>query len=176
MGDISCFIDWRRTCCANEDPAHPHSNALVGVPRMAPPSGAGALLVSHCDAQLLLEIGFTGAVRIQRLLLSAPADGRAPAALRLFANAPSLGFDGAEDGSPTQEVKLDCLWGARGDAGAEGQDVTCEVALNAARFQNVTALTLFVAENIGGMDTSALRRLTVIGARIHRVVIVPDVL
>ena len=59
----------------------------------APP---GALLVSNCDQQLLFELGFTGAVRLQQLHLQAPADGRAPAEVRLFVNKPNLDFTTAD--------------------------------------------------------------------------------
>merc|ERR1740121_478281 len=78
--DLACFIDKKKTSCANEDAERPHTNALVGVPKVAvPPSGV--LLVSNCDPQLLLEVGFTGAVNLQRLSLGAPGDGRAPRVL-----------------------------------------------------------------------------------------------
>ncbi|CAK0902837.1 unnamed protein product [Prorocentrum cordatum] len=186
MGDISQFVDWRRTCCANEEtrrgrtatrwPASPDAwrrplargrcwraiatpsccSRWSGAWRLCAPRRPRPSIVSERDVVAAseaaqaedpsplrarrgpgLQVGFTGAVRVQKLLLRAPGDGRAPAALRLFANAPNLGFDGAEDGSPTQAVDLGGLWRALGGEG----DVESEVVLNAPRFQNVTSLT-----------------------------------
>lgn len=170
MGDLACFIDSRKTCCANEDPQHPHTHVLKGVPRIPSP-GPGTMLVSNCDPQLLFEIGFSGAVRVQRLCLRAPSDGRAPAEVRLFVNAPHLDFDGAEERTATQMLDLSEHWQADGTS-----EVVCDVTLNFARFQHVTTLTMFIVGNVGQADTTALCSLIVIGARVHRVIVVPGVL
>lgn len=174
--DLACFIDGRKTCCANEDPSHPHTNVLVGVPR-APSAPRHAMLVSQCDPQLLLEIGFTGAVNLQQLRLRSPGDGRAPRNLRVFANAPHLDFDSAESQTPTQFFDLQEHWRADDEQkDAQVGDVVCDLKLSIPRFQRVNVLTLFVEDNIGDTEETALMHLSIIGTRVHKVIVVGGVL
>eukprot|EP00931_Biecheleriopsis_adriatica_P051110 TRINITY_DN29615_c0_g1_i1.p1 TRINITY_DN29615_c0_g1~~TRINITY_DN29615_c0_g1_i1.p1 ORF type:complete len:237 (+),score=30.15 TRINITY_DN29615_c0_g1_i1:48-758(+) len=181
-GDLACFIDHRKTCCANEDPQNPHTNIFSGVPRMlaARPDG---FLLSDCDPQLLLEIGFTGAVRLQRLELKAPGDGRAPGLIRLFTNSPSMDFNSVEDAAPTESFDLCKLWTSQrtrdpDHAGAtDSSDVSCSIVLNAARFRSVNTLTVFIQQGVDdACDKTCLHSLTAFGARIHKVTVVPGVL
>jgi len=87
---------------------------------------------------------------------------------------------------PTESFDLRSLWvpvAATGEASANASesssyaDVTCELDLNRTRFQSVNTLSLFV---VGSMeedsDTSALRLLTIVGARVHRVIRMAGVL
>eukprot|EP00929_Paragymnodinium_shiwhaense_P075346 TRINITY_DN38513_c0_g2_i1.p1 TRINITY_DN38513_c0_g2~~TRINITY_DN38513_c0_g2_i1.p1 ORF type:complete len:245 (+),score=33.82 TRINITY_DN38513_c0_g2_i1:44-736(+) len=177
VGDLARFVDFRKTFCANEDPCHPHSNALRGVPRL-PVASERSLLLSQSDAQLIFQLGFTGACRLRQLRLRAPGDGRAPGEMRVFANRPNLDFAGAEDLQATVSIDLRDLWKpteGKAETGAKAQ-LECTLDLKAALFQRVTELTLFVVDNVGDEDVTALNLVEVLGSRVHKVTVVEGVL
>jgi len=77
---------------------------------------------------------------------------RGPESIRLFVNKPTLDFDGAEEESPVQELKItaDHLNGA-------------PIELRYVLFQKVLSLTIFIPGNIGGGDVTALSCIKIIG-------------
>jgi len=131
-------------------------------PRLPPPTqgyrdDGGLFLESDCDEQLLINIPFTQAVRLTGLALAGPPGrpGAAPRTLRLFVNAPSLGFAEAEADPSAQDVELDA-------EGAAHPGVL--TTLRAARFKGVTSLAIFISANAGGDDTTCVSCLKLSGS------------
>lgn len=118
-------------------------------PHPPPPKGlrdtADLTAESDTDAQLLLNIPFTQAVRVSSIAVAAPPGSAAPRTLRLFVDRPSLGFAEAEADPPAQEVVLTPADVAAGTA----------VPLRAARFGRVNQLAILVADNQGGDEDEA---------------------
>lgn len=106
----------------------------------------GLAAESDTDAQVIVNIKFTQAVRVASVTVRAPAGDAAPRTLRLFVDRPSLGFAEAESDPAAQEVEL---------APADVADDGAPVALRAAKFSRVTQLAVFVADNQGGDDDAA---------------------
>jgi thioredoxin len=112
--------------------------------------GDASCLESDVDEQLLLHVPFLEMVKgIHSLKIVAPDDGRAPKTVQLFVNQRNLDFDSAEDAQPIQTLTL-------------AEPVTF-VELEFVRFQNVHTLSLFVVDNQGDTETTAIQRLYIIG-------------
>lgn len=111
-------------------------------------------LESDCDEQLIVSLAFNQAVRIHSLRFRSPTDGRGPKTIRLFINRSStMDFDEAARLEPTQTLILTPT-----DL-AENKPIP----LRFVKFQNITNLTLFIQDNQGGTDTTAIAHLDVIG-------------
>lgn len=139
------YIDKSGSECLNQDSKHPMEAIFTD---------SDNFLESDCDEQLIVSLAFKQAVKIHSLRFSAPADGRGPKTIRIFANRPStLDFDEAASLEPVQTLTL-----TTADLAEEKA-----VALRFVKFQNITKLTLFIQDNHGGTDTTALRKLDIIG-------------
>ena len=110
-------------------------------------------LVSDADEQLLLVVPFTRKARLVGILFRGPGDGSAPRTVRLFANAPSMDFDDAEDALPDAEIILS-------ERQSLGHDV---VLLPQGPFLNLQSLTLFVVDNQAGSDVTVWDHIALYG-------------
>lgn len=143
--DLKPFILPAGCNCLNESDDHTHSKVF---------EKENGYLESDCDEQLILTIAFSQAVKIHSLKIEAPNDGRAPKTIKIFTNQPSsVDFDQAEGMEAIQKLDL------------TPEDVSGEkvIPLRFVKFQNVTNLVLFVANNQGDEDTSVISYLKVIG-------------
>ena len=120
---------------------------------------------SDTDEQLMIFIPFRSIVKIHTIhLTSIPSSegeseeevGR-PAKLKLYANRPNIvGFEEAEDITPTQEV----------DITPESWDKkTGTIVINTrfVKFQNTSSLILFVEEGEDGYEKTRIDRIKIIG-------------
>jgi PITH domain len=139
MADLLDHIDWRAVQGLNLQPDKGADNALKQGLR----DDAALTTVSDTDAQLLINIPFTQAVRVASITFRAPAGPGAPRRVRLFVDRPSIGFSEAESDPAAQEFEL-----TDADVGEDG----APVALKAARFARVTQLAIFFADNASGDD------------------------
>ena len=143
-------------------PALPHPPQSIP---QGPRDDARLFAESDTDAQLLLNIPFTQAVRLTGVALSGPAPdaagcdaAAAPRSVRLFVNRPSLGFAEAEADPAAQEVEV----GGEGGGGGGGEAVV--IPLKAARFKGVTSLALFFQANAGGAETTQVGCVKLFGS------------
>ena len=119
-------------------------------------------VLSDTDEQLMLYIPFQSTLKIHTLhITSTPStdeDGSArPATIKLYTNRPHiLGFDDADDATPTQEVTL-------AEKDWDPATHTARVELRFVKFQNVTSLVLFVAEAERGGERTRIDRVRVVG-------------
>jgi len=98
-------------------------------------------LESDSDDQLILRIPFTGSVKLRALILKAGPTDQTPDKVALFANQQSLDFNDVADKTPTQEFDV-----------AQSEDA-CEYAVKAAKFSNLSSLTVFFPSSQGANTT-----------------------
>ncbi|KAK6844612.1 PITH domain-containing protein [Apiospora arundinis] len=102
-------------------------------------------VASDADEQLIVQVPFTGQVKLHSILLrSSPADD-APRTLKLFINRDDVDFDAASELQPTQTLEL-----------SQTSDVQ-ELPVKRALFGKVTRLTLFFEDNFGDGDEDVTR-------------------
>ena len=96
------------------------------------------------DPQLIIHINFTAPVKIRALTIIGGGDGAAPRSLRAFINHEALDFADAEQTAPVQR------WDLQPDGDPLG---VLEYPTQFSKFQNVSRLSLFVADNHGADAT-----------------------
>ncbi|KAJ4408430.1 hypothetical protein N0V82_009695 [Gnomoniopsis sp. IMI 355080] len=102
-------------------------------------------LASDCDEQLIINIPFTGQVKLHSILIRTSPSASAPKTLKVFQNRDDIDFAAAEDGAPDQEFELSQT--------SEVQDLQ----VKRAKFGKVQRLTLFVPDNFGDGDEEVTR-------------------
>lgn len=148
MMDLLPFLDKTRCECLNEQDSHSLEHAL---------NPKGGYLASDADEQLVLNVAFNQVVKIHSLRIEAPED-KGPKTIKLFVNLPSTpDFDYCEREAGEQSFTLT-------PQQLTGQDL---ISLKFVKFQKVTNLTIFVADNQEGSDCTQIHRLTLIGIPIN---------
>lgn len=177
---VNQFVDNRQTTCLNTtDEVTPLFQA-----------GSTKILESDCDEQLLFTVTFQGEVKLSDILVTAPLDGRAPKTITIVINQPHLDFESVEDVPATQTLTIskedykpeptpsqtsDEAVQTNGSSGAtkEGPTETTEesiplgtakCSLKFVKFQRVYCITLFVVDNVGETETTAVARFTFLGS------------
>eukprot|EP00043_Microstomoeca_roanoka_P006509 m.63336 g.63336 ORF g.63336 m.63336 type:complete len:290 (-) comp13442_c0_seq2:1049-1918(-) len=132
--------------CLNQSDEHTLANALT--------EDTDTYLESDCDEQLMLSFHFTLPVKLHSMRVLAPKDGRAPLTIKLYQNVSgSLDFDDADKIEPVQTLTLTEEQATKG----------VPIELRFVKLQNVNNITLFVEDNIGGQDTTAINYIELIG-------------
>ncbi|TGJ86774.1 hypothetical protein E0Z10_g1969 [Xylaria hypoxylon] len=94
-------------------------------------------LVSQVDEQMLMNVPFTGQVKLHSILLRSSPSTSAPRTLRVFINRDNLDFNNVDNISPTQEFEL-----------SQTSEVQ-ELPVRRVLFNSVRRLTLFFVDNFG---------------------------
>lgn len=143
--DLKPFIMSSGCNCLNESDEHTHSNIFAD---------NETYLESDCDEQLILTIAFTQAVKMHSIKINAPDDGHGPKVIKMFVNQPSsIDFDQAEGMEGIQKIELT-------PEDIKGEKV---IPLRFVKFQNVSNVVIFVANNQGDEETTVLKYLKLIG-------------
>ncbi|KAA3672309.1 uncharacterized protein DEA37_0006417 [Paragonimus westermani] len=148
--DLSPYLEITQCECLNEDDAHPISNVLRAEP-------SDSYLLSDTDAQLVIFITFSQFVKLRSIQLNGPEDC-GPKTVKLFLNQTSTpDFSACESAEAVQTFKL------------EPKDLTdgAVLALNYVKFQKVTTLTIFVADNQEGTDVTRINKLRFFGSPVN---------
>ncbi|CCU76752.1 thioredoxin [Blumeria hordei DH14] len=122
---------------------------------------------SDSDEQLMLFIPFQSRIKIHSLLItSLPASSSTstyelamrPRTIKIYTNhACTLGFEEAEEVTPTQEITLvDSDWDESG---------TATICLRYVKFQNVSSIVLFIVDGDGSCERTRIDRLRLVGER-----------
>lgn len=103
---------------------------------------------SDSDAQFVLNIPFTGNVKLYSLVLRTSGEaGACPKTIKLFKNKNNIDFDNASDVKPTHKIEHPNV-GTLDSSGVDNtEDTFVEHHLPRALFQGTTHLTLFVEDN-----------------------------
>ncbi|KAI0484265.1 DUF1000-domain-containing protein [Xylariaceae sp. FL0804] len=111
-------------------------------------------LASDADAQLLMNVPFTGQVKLHSILLRSSPSASAPRTLHVFINREDLDFDAAEELQPAQAFEL-----------AQTSEVQ-ELPVKRALFGKCQRLTLFFVDNFADEDDEEeATRLSYLGFR-----------
>ncbi|RYP54056.1 hypothetical protein DL768_001058 [Monosporascus sp. mg162] len=110
-------------------------------------------LVSDADEQIIINVPFTGQVKLHSILLRSSPSPSAPRTLKLFVNRDDVDFDTAEELQPTQTLEL-----------ARTGEVQ-ELPVKRALFGKVQRLTLFFEDNFGEEDDEVMTRISYLGFR-----------
>ncbi|KAJ1975481.1 hypothetical protein H4R34_004316 [Dimargaris verticillata] len=145
--DLTSMVLATQLGCLNESEEHPVGNILTK---------DTSHLESDVDEQLLIHIPFNQKVRLHSLKFEAPL-GRAPKTVKVFINQPNMGFEEVESMQETQLLELT-------DADYADDYAT---PLRFVRFQNVSSITLFIADNLGDEEVTAVQRIVPVGRPIE---------
>ncbi|KAK8039760.1 hypothetical protein PG993_008171 [Apiospora rasikravindrae] len=102
-------------------------------------------VASDADEQVIVQVPFTGQVKLHSVLLRTSPSDSAPRTLKLFINRDDVDFDAASELQPTQTLEL-----------SQTSDVQ-ELPVKRALFGKVTRLTLFFEDNFGDGDEEVTR-------------------
>jgi len=150
QANLTQILDKSRTECLNQSDDHVLEHALA--------AGDG-YLESDCDEQLLITMAFTQRVKVHSLYIAAQGN-QAPKDIKVFANLPNTpSFDAAEGMEGVQKFEL----------APEDMKDNNLVLLKYVKFQNVDSITIFVANNQGGEETTRIDRFAVIGSPVATV-------
>ncbi|EON99387.1 putative 60s ribosomal protein l3 protein [Phaeoacremonium minimum UCRPA7] len=105
---------------------------------------------SDADEQLLVNVPFTGQVKLHSILLRTSNSPSAPKTLKVFINRDDVDFSTAEEQEGTQEFEL-----------SQTSDVQ-ELPVKRARFGKVQRLTLFFPDNFSDGEED-VTRITYLG-------------
>ncbi|KAI0130822.1 DUF1000-domain-containing protein [Daldinia grandis] len=98
-------------------------------------------LKSYADEQVIINVPFTGQVKLHSILIRSPPDSSAPCTLKVFTNRDDVGFDEAEEMTPTQTFELSQFDGIQ------------ELPVRRSLFGNVRRLVLFFEDSFGAEST-----------------------
>ncbi|KAJ3400969.1 hypothetical protein HDV05_000752, partial [Chytridiales sp. JEL 0842] len=146
--DITSFITVNQIECLNQSDAHGVKNIFTK---------NNQFLESDVDEQLIIVIPFNQVVKLHSIKLSAPLD-KAPKTIRTFINrATTLSFDEADSIEPVEVLELT----------EKSYDEGTIIPLRFVKYQNVHCLTLFIADNLKGEETTVVNQLILYGSPVE---------
>ncbi|KAJ1949710.1 hypothetical protein FBU59_001022 [Linderina macrospora] len=145
--DITSTVIASQSECLNQNDDYPMENVF---------KSDDAVLESDVDEQMVLHVMFNQPVKLHSVMLRAPVE-RAPRNIKLFANRTDVGFEDAEAGGETQAVEMT----------KEIYESGGVVNLRYVRFQNVHSLSIFIEDNLGDEDVTAITQLAFIGTAVN---------
>ncbi|KAK1768436.1 PITH domain-containing protein [Phialemonium atrogriseum] len=119
---------------------------------------------SDTDEQLMLFLPFQSMIKLHTLQITSlpPTDvddddaPMRPRTIKLFSNKPhNLGFDEADDTTPTQVIEL-----SENDWNKDG---TANIGLRYVKYQNINSLVMFVVDGDGDSEKVRLDRVRLVG-------------
>jgi hypothetical protein len=130
-------------------------NSVPGTVNNAFTDGDAVLESQDDDNQLLVKVTFRSPVNVGMLKISSVSeDETMPSRVRLFKDKPDMSFGEAEDDASIQDLTEE-LTGAIEDNTA--------IPLRFVKFQNVTTLQMFIADNRGGDGVTKIKRIQFLG-------------
>ncbi|KAJ1730310.1 hypothetical protein LPJ61_003081 [Coemansia biformis] len=144
--DLTRLVQKTQSECLNQNDDHPLENVFTE---------GDSVLESDVDEQMVLHIAFNQPIKLHSIMLKAPLD-KAPKNIKLFVNRTDIGFDDVATATATQEIEMtEDMYSGGG-----------VVNLRYVRFQNVNSVSIFVADNLGDNDVSAISQLAFIGTAV----------
>ncbi|KAJ2082262.1 hypothetical protein H4R24_001708 [Coemansia sp. RSA 988] len=146
--DLTQLVLMKQSECLNQNDDHPMNNIFVDDDKV---------LESDVDEQMVLRISFNQPIKLHSIMLKAPLD-KAPKNIKIYANRTDVEFDDVDTAEATQEIVM-----TKGIY-EDGKGV---VNLRYVRFQNINNITLFVADNLGDEEVTAISQLAFIGTAVN---------
>jgi len=146
------YLDRPQVNCLNESSEHTLKSILSGTTA----NTTAAYVESDADEQLLMNIPFNQAVRVQAISIKAGELAHAPKLIKIAVNNPHIGFDDIESANEPQVAQVLELTEEQVTDGSP-------IPLRFVRFQAVSSLHIFVASNHGGEDETRINAIDVLG-------------
>ncbi|KAJ2802796.1 hypothetical protein H4R20_003142 [Coemansia guatemalensis] len=146
--DLTRSVLMKQSECLNQNDDHPMENIFVENDKV---------LESDVDEQMVLRISFNQPIKLHSIMLKAPLD-KAPKNIKIYANRTDVEFDDVDTAEATQEIEM------TKDIYENGGGV---VNLRYVRFQNINTITIFVADNLGDEEVTAISQLAFIGTAVN---------
>ncbi|KAI8376184.1 PITH domain-containing protein [Radiomyces spectabilis] len=114
-------------------------------------------LESDVDEQLIISIPFNQPVKLHSLKIKVANKNQAPKTIKLYANRQNLGFEDTDTIKETQTLEL------------QPKDFEDDAIINLrfVKFQNITNLVLFIADNQEDEETTQIQQLILIGSPVE---------
>ncbi|KAJ1919367.1 hypothetical protein IWQ60_007270 [Tieghemiomyces parasiticus] len=144
--DLSSMVMSTQAGALNQNNDQPLANLFIP---------GNSYLESDVVKQLFIYLPFNQAVKLHSLKFEGPVS-HAPKTVKIYANRPNMGFDETESVQPTQVLEL---------TEADYAELAT-TSLRFVRFQNVSSITVFVEDNLGGEDITRVQRIIPIGTPI----------
>jgi len=148
--DLTSFVDVKQTECLNQKTEH-HVRGVFN-------NNPAEYLESDCDEQLLLSVAFNQQVKLHSIKFVSPDMAKAPKTVKLYVNRSNMSFGDTESTEVTQKVVLT-------EADYEKDAVT---NLRFVKFQQVTSLAIFIEDNLGGADETAVQQIVFYGTPVEQ--------
>ncbi|KAJ1722452.1 hypothetical protein LPJ53_003136 [Coemansia erecta] len=145
--DLTSVVLKTQSECLNQNDSKPLENVWAK---------NDSVLESDVDEQMVLHVAFNQPIKLHSIMLRAPLEN-APRSIKIFANRTDIGFDDADSAEPTQEIEMTEEMYKSGGV----------VGLRYVRFQNVNSVSIFVADNLGDEDVTAITQLAFIGTAVN---------
>jgi len=146
------YLERPQVNCLNESNEHTLKSILSGTTA----NTTAAYVESDADEQLLMNIHFNQAVRVQAISIKADELAHAPKLIKIAVNNPHIGFDDIESANEPQVAQVLELTEEQVTNGSP-------IPLRFVRFQAVLSLHIFVASNHGGEDETRINAIDVFG-------------
>ncbi|KAJ1843972.1 hypothetical protein LPJ73_005314 [Coemansia sp. RSA 2703] len=145
--DLTSVVLKTQSECLNQNDSKPLENVFAK---------NDSVLESDVDEQMVLHIAFNQPIKLHSIMLKAPLEN-APKNIKIYANRTDIGFDDADSAEPTQEIEMTEQMYKDGGV----------VNLRYVRFQNVNSVSIFVVDNLGDEDVTAITQLAFIGTAVN---------
>ncbi|KAG2196513.1 hypothetical protein INT47_012807 [Mucor saturninus] len=114
-------------------------------------------LESDTDEQLIISVPFNQPVKLHSLKFKVPNPAQAPKTIKIYANRQVLGFDDVDSVKETQTIELT----------PENFKENGIVNLRFVKYQNITHIMLFIADNQEDEETTKIQQLVFIGVPVE---------
>ncbi|KAJ2547629.1 hypothetical protein EV175_005142 [Coemansia sp. RSA 1933] len=145
--DVTKMVLKTQSECLNQNDDHPLENVFTE---------GDSVLESDVDEQMVIHVSFNQPIKLHSIMLKAPLD-KAPKNIKLFANNSTIGFDDVDSIEATQTIEMTESMYKNGGV----------VNLRFVRFQNINSLSIFVEDNLGDDDVTAISQLAFIGTSVN---------
>ena len=147
--DLNPYVDLKRATCEN---GHRAVNVLILHKRFP-----NDTVRSVRGPSMLMYVPFTQAVNLVTLYVRAPESGQRPSGISLFKNVKNVTLNGVGYVQPTQTYAL---------TDADWTHGIATLQLKPGTFKNVQSVTVFVSDNDGREDVTALTNLMFLGSTV----------
>ncbi|KAJ3181801.1 hypothetical protein HDU87_000819 [Geranomyces variabilis] len=147
--DLTEFVTLNQIECLNQSDEHVVRNMF---------QKDGSYLESDVDEQLIVNIPFNQAVKLHSIKIIPESIEKAPKTIRTFVNPPAIiGFDDADSVEPIETIELT----------EKDYDSGAIIPLRFVKYQSVHNVNIFVKDNIGGGEVTAIKQLIFYGTPVE---------
>ncbi|KAJ3155185.1 hypothetical protein HDU89_007375 [Geranomyces variabilis] len=147
--DLTEFVTLNQIECLNQSDEHVVRNMF---------QKDDSYLESDVDEQLIVNIPFNQAVKLHSIKIIPESIEKAPKTIKTFVNPPAIiGFDDADSVDPIETIELT----------EKDYESGAIIPLRFVKYQSVHNVNIFVKDNIGGGEVTAIKQLIFYGTPVE---------